>query len=364
VPEEVIATLPEPQLGFSGFISFPQITKRLHSFFPVQHKLGLEFLRRLLGHGALGELESGEEIWKMFPDLLTCRGTIYHPNKFYIDYDGNQLAEPEDIPLDKNPGRPGYINCTYYKILLMNEEFEEAEMVSQYMSAEEVKKQFSEVFPHGKMVREGWDLEHAKKLLNAAFNAISKDEEIDYYHDKDGIWRLKKMGGATRKALDDLYQYAKPDPKQITGLVSDVNLYIAALKYYDDENTHKKMEGWRKLMFWCCQVEEWLAAGLGTVYLRAHVQGIGNQTTRRGCIMADGMPYFAFRLYSHYLPVVDFYVGYKGVDMDTASPYAVAMQKEPEGRLLFKSYVGQNQIRGLNLCDAMNQASSVIVHGF
>jgi len=295
--------------NISPFIS--RISKRFHSFFPHEQKMALYLLRQLLGHGDCGELIAGENIWRGFPDLLTCRGTIYFPNRSYIDADGKELSEPIDIPLEQNPGRPGYDGLTYGQILLANEEFEEFDMLP--ISLEEKQKQFFEVFPDGKIVKHDWNLEKAKGLLQKVFEEIIKDEDISYSEDHNSNLKLEKMGKSTREALDALYDYAKPNPKHTIGLVCDANFYVEALNYYDDYITYKQFQNWQQRVFWCRQVEEWLAGGLGTVYLRPHSQGIGNQVTRVGCILADGSSYLAFRRPVNSVPGVDFFVGYCGL---------------------------------------------------
>src|SRR3990167_801162 len=79
----------------------------------------LDPFRNLLNHGALGELRAAEKIWRLSPDLLTRRGTIYHPNRIY-----DEGKTPVDIPFYQNPGRYKY-NHTVYQIFIMNSEFEE-----------------------------------------------------------------------------------------------------------------------------------------------------------------------------------------------------------------------------------------------
>lgn len=36
---------------------------------------------QILSYGALGELEAAEKLWRKHPELLTCYGTISHPNR-------------------------------------------------------------------------------------------------------------------------------------------------------------------------------------------------------------------------------------------------------------------------------------------
>lgn len=335
----------------SDFISVPQTKKQFYSLFYNERQLGLDFLRRLLSNGALGELEEAENIWRYCRDLLTRRGTIYHPNQCYTPQGKSERVTP--IRLDQNPGRPGYEDRTYLQILFMNEEWDEATKVIEdtKMSYAEVKKQFDEVFPDGKIVKYKWDLEYAKKLLKAVFDAIINDDEINYYRDDKGYYKLEKMGAETRAALNALYKYMKPNPKHKTGLVSDANFYIEALKYYDEDVTFDQFKMWQQQMFWNRQVEEWLAGGLGTIYLRPHAQGIGNPLTRKGCIMNDGTHYFAFRRSSNSLPGVDFFVGYYGRAVRGrwgGDPYRA------RGRF-FKTYVKQTREQGQTLCSDMQR---------
>lgn len=69
-------------LNTSDVFSFFRATPRsLNTVYPPFAQREDHPLRKLLNHAALGELENAEKIWKLFPDLLTCRGTIYHPNR-------------------------------------------------------------------------------------------------------------------------------------------------------------------------------------------------------------------------------------------------------------------------------------------
>lgn len=345
---------------------FFQTAKRFHSLFSVEREMKLDLLRQLLSHGALGELEAAEKIWKKYPDLLTWRGTIYHPNQSYTLRGKDFRVTP--IRLDQSPGRPGYENRTYWQTLIMNEEFKEAEAVGKYMSDEEREKQFAEIFPDGKIVKYGWDLEHAKKLLNAAFNAITKDITISYDTDVDdgyllegwymGHCRPKKMDDATQEALKVLYEYAKPNPKHNIGLVGDANFYIESLKYYDEDVTFKKFRTWSQQVFWNRHVEEWLAGSLGTVYLRSHAQGIGNdRETRKGCIMANRSSYFAFRRPHHSMPSVNFFVGYHGAlwQRRADGPGETRSRADNAYRSRMQSQVTRNRELGQALCRDMQR---------
>ena len=103
--------------------------------------------RNLLSHVALGDWKA-KKIWENDPSLLTCRGTVYHPNRIYDDQ-GNVFF---DVPADQSPGRYKYLDVTPFKIALMNEEWEMATEMSEHIDADEVDKQFLEVFPDRKSV--------------------------------------------------------------------------------------------------------------------------------------------------------------------------------------------------------------------
>ena len=130
------------------FINLPQTSQRFSLLFFNEHQAALNCLRQLLNHGALGELEDAKRIWRAFPDLLTCRGTIFHPNRIYVEGQA-----PIDIPFNLNPGRYKYTNRTFYQILLLNSEFEEAEEVGKLMTQEE-KLSNSNLTFQGNMERE------------------------------------------------------------------------------------------------------------------------------------------------------------------------------------------------------------------
>ena len=296
LPDEVLDVM---AVQSSPILNLSKLSKRFHLFFFDVRPLGLNLLRRLLSHGALGELEAAEIIWRGCPDLLTWRGTIYHPNRIYIDDNDNPLKEPIDISFDQNPGRYKYVDRTFWQILIMNEEYEEAEEVGKLMSDEEKRKQFAEIFPHGEIKKYNFDLKEAKRLLQVVFDEVAKDQLIDGND-------LSKMSKSTREAMLALYAYAKPKSEHDTGLVFDANFYIEALKLYDEKSDQFKK--WDRYKFWCIKVEEWLAGCLGTGYLRPHAQGIGNELSRSGCILANGSSCFAFRRSSHSIRI-GFYIG-------------------------------------------------------
>jgi hypothetical protein len=287
-------------------INLSRTSTRFPLFFFDEHKPALNLLRQLLDHGALGELEDAESLWKLFPDLLTCRGTIYHPNRIYV-----AGQAPVDIPFHQNPGRYKYIKYSFYKILLANSEFEEAEKVGHLMTQEEKQKQFYEVFPDGEIKKYNFDLEEAKRLLQTLFDAVAKDESLKIERDEDGNIKNIIMSDSTREALYKLYVYAKPKSEHDIGLVFDPAFYHEALKLYDEKCGQFKQK-WDRYPFWNICVEEWLAGCLGTGFLRPHSQGLGNPLTRRGCVLADGSSGFAFRRTADSLPGYHLFVGYYG----------------------------------------------------
>lgn len=305
LPNEIIQTELTQQSSISGLINLPQVSKRFRGllFNTEDHRLALRFHRKLLSHAALGEWEQAEEIYQVFPDLVSCKGTIGHPNRTYVEGQA-----PVDIRLDQNLGRYKYVDRSPWQIALMNEEYEEAELMGKFMTDEEKKKQFAEIFPDGEIKKYGFDLEHAKQLLVNLMEKIAKDNSINSND-------FSKMNDETRDALYAVYQYAKQNPNQIhqIGLVSDPNFYLAALTMYDNEANKKFGNNCDKYSFWCIRVEEMLASCLGTGYLRPHAQGIGNdQVHRRGCLLADGSSYFPFRRASLDFLGTHFFVGYYG----------------------------------------------------
>lgn len=300
---DFLSRLPETSKFYSSLYS---------SFLFTERNLAFNLLRKLLGRAALGELEDAESIYKLFPDLLTCRGTIYHPNRCYKDADGHDLATPIDIPFEQNPGRYKYIDRTFYQILLMNSEFEEAEAVGELMTKEEKQKQFNEVFPDGEIKKYDFDLKKAKILLQAVFDAVAQDEILKIERDENHNIKNIIMSDATRKALDALHHYAKPKAEQTIGLVFAPEFYYEALKLYDEKSDSQFKHKCDRYSFWNICVEEWLAGCLGTRFLRPHSQGLGNSLSRRGCVLADGSSVFAFRRSLGSLPGHHLFVGYYG----------------------------------------------------
>lgn len=299
------------QFKAAEFISFPQTAKKYALRFYDEHRLALPLLRKLLNHGALGELEDAESVWRLFPDLLTARGTIFHPNRSYIDTEGRPLSQPIDIPFHQNPGRYKYVGRTFYQILLMNAEFEEAEEVGKLMSLEEKQTQFDEVFPDGEIKKYNFDLEEAKRLLQVLFAAVAKDESLKIVRDEDDNIKNIIMSDLTRKTLYKLYAYAKPKSEHDIGLVFDPEFYHEALKLYEEQSDSQFKQKWDRYPFWNICVEEWLAGCLGTRFLRPHAQGLSNALTRRGGVLEDGSSVFAFRRSSDSLPGSHIFVGYR-----------------------------------------------------
>ena len=323
------------------------------SLFFGGNKPSLNLLRQLLSHGALGELADAEGLWKLFPDLLTCRGTVYHPNRIYV-----AGQAPVDIPFDRNPGRYKYIHRTFYQILLMNSEFEEAEEVGKLMTQEEKQKQFDEVFPDKEIKKYNFDLEEAKKLLQAVFDADAKDEYLRIERDADDNIKNIIMSDSTRKALDKLYAYAKPKSEHEIGLVFDPEFYHEALNLYDEKCPQFKEKRDRST-FWNICVEEWLAGCLGTGFLRPHAQGIGNQSHHRGgCVLADGSSYFAFRRSSDSISGFHLFIARRGSGLTrsrtAASAIAWEVSTAKPTRSLFETYVKQRREQGQTLCSNLH----------
>ena len=277
----------------------------LNTLFKIQNDkpYNRDDLHKLLSHVALGELKQAEKIWSKDPSLLTRYGTVYHPNRIY-----QEGKAPIDISNWQNPGRYKYVNCTAWQIALMNEEYEEAEKMGQFMTEEEKRRQFTEIFPTGNIEKYNKQFEIAKPLLEAAIDAIINDSTIHEYN-------YEQMNEKTRAALQNLYNFVKPLPEHKIGLVFDVNIYVEALKLYEDRFDDIKLsDEWHQRSFWCVRIEEYLAALLSTAYLRRHAEGIGNKEKleRDGCKLSDGSSYFSFRRSSDSLSSFHFFVGYYG----------------------------------------------------
>jgi hypothetical protein len=322
VPDDIMNLLFIYFLNATDSFNLLRTSKNLYvSFKPTIWQLADHPLRKLLSHGALGELDKAKILWEKDPSLLTCYGTVYHPNRSYIDDNGNSLNPPIDIPFAKNPGRYKYINRTFYQILLMNSEFKIAEEVGKLMTHEEQQNQFDEVFPDGEIKKYNFDLEEAKRLLRALFEAIAKDESLRIERDENYNIKNIIMSDSTREALYKLYAYAKPKSEHEIGLVFDPEFYHEALKLYD-EKCGQFNQKWDRYTFWNICVEEWLAGCLGTCFLRPHSQGLGNSASQVGCVLADGSSFFAFRRPSGSVPGEHFYVGYYGGGAGGSAPPA------------------------------------------
>ncbi|HEU5280843.1 MAG TPA: hypothetical protein VFU82_02560 [Gammaproteobacteria bacterium] len=317
-------------LSPSSVMGLTQTSKRYHSLFAANQELlkKRDLLRQALSHAALGELADVEIISRQHPDLLTCYGTVFHPNRHYVEG-----QEPEDIPFHRNPGRYKYTEKTVLQILWMNEEYEAAKPIEDQLGPDEWRRQFFEVFPDGVIKKDNFDLEKAKELLQAVLDALSKDDSINANN-------LDVMNAKTREALDALYAYAKPSNDVTTGLVFDANFYLAALALYETKAYNQFKQQWAKYDFWCIRVEEWLAGCLGTGYFRPHVQGLGNQENRLiGCNLADGTSGFPFRRGCHSVPGADFFVGYYG------GQEAAGGGGRRERRRFFENYVKQKTMQ-------------------
>jgi len=96
-------------------------------------------------------------------------------------------------------------------------------------------------------------------------------------------------------------------------LVFDAKLYIKALRLF--EGKYDQFQRWQQHSFWNVRVEEWLAACLGTAYLRPHAQGTDTYTHRRGCLLSDGSSYFAFRRPNNAVFGFNEFVFYKGINI-------------------------------------------------
>lgn len=307
--------------GIDAFNFFKSARRPLLVAYPMIAQRKDNPLRTLLNQVALGELEAAEKIWKSAPHLLTERGTIYHPNCTYV------AGQPtKDIPFQKNPGRYKYVKCTALQILLMNAEFEEAKRMAKLMPIEAVQKQVEEVFPDGEIKKYAFDLNKAQKLLKAVFNAVSKDKRLKIERDTNYNIKNILISDATRLALMQLYTYTKPRSEHEKGLVFDPQFYLAALNLYDDllnRSYNFRMQTIEGNAFWNICVEEWLAGCLGTFFLRAHSQGLDNLPDRRGCVLSDGSPYFAFRRAEDSLPGATIFVGSSGKRDSGRGPYWV-----------------------------------------
>lgn len=334
---------------------FEQQRKQINTLFKIQDKpYNSKDLHNLLSHTALGEWKQAEAIWSNDPSLLTRCGTIYHPNRIYQNRFYQKCKPPIEIPTWQNLGRYKYANCTAWQIAMMNEEYEEAELMGKMMTEEEKQRQFLEIFPKGKIKKYNNKFKITKKILDAAFVAITSDDKID---END----LEKMNEKTHEALRKLYDLLTPPPEHKKGLVFDVNIYLYALKLYD--RGYFKLNEWNHHSFWRIRVEEVIASVLGTGFLRVHSPGLGNVEDkndnidaklikRDGCKLKDGSSYFAFRRSSKSIPGTHFFVGYFGQRGWGARPgFRVTSS--------FSKLVKQKQNQGQNYAAVFTQSSIV-----
>ena|SRR3990167_172279 len=292
-------------------------------------------LHKLLSHAALGEWKQAEAIWSNDPSLLTRCGTVYQPNRIY-----EMGKKPIDIPVWQNPGRYKYVDCTAWQIALMNGEYEEAINMGHFMTEEEKRKQFTEVFPTGKIEKYNNAFNKAKQLLEAVIDAIIDDSTINENN-------LEKMNKNTRNALQNLYEFVKPALEHKTGLVFDVNIYVEALRLYEAKlynflpNKNKDQRS-----FWTIRIEEYLAALLGTADLRRHAKGVwyNERSERDGCKLCNNSSYFSFHRSSRSLPGLHFSVSSDGRELWGNKPsYFIHLRADSKN---FSGFVSRrNQIR-------------------
>jgi hypothetical protein len=304
-----------------------------------------EDLHKVLSHAAVGEWNQAKEVWLKDPSLLTRCGTVYRLNRIY-----QEDKAPIDIPTWQNPGRPNYKDCTAFQIACANEEWEEVEQMGALMTQEEKQRQFLELFPTGNIEEYNNKFDGAKKLLEAVFAAVIQDSTIDQSN-------LEKMNEKTREALLKLYDFVMPAREHKVGLVFDVNIYIEALKLYEDKIDDFRLPNqWYQRSFWCTRIEEYIASLLGTAYLRRHAKGKGingidsEKVARDGCKLSDGSSVFAFRRSPNSIPGFHIFVGYSGEpDARVRQVYSWAVADA------FKTYVEQKQKLGQSYAEVCRQ---------
>jgi hypothetical protein len=103
--------------------------------------------------------------------------------------------------------------------------------------------------------------------------------------------------------------------------VSDPAAYEAALTIYD--NRQRQFPSGDQQSFWNIRVEEAIASSLSTGYLRPHSQGLGNKTSRGGCLLADKSSYFPFRRMDDSIPGFYFRVNIYGAPGSRRPDYLV-----------------------------------------
>jgi hypothetical protein len=279
LPDDIMLVLLGRYLtNLVDIINLAKTTKNRYGFY--QNNQEAILLNTLLTHAVFGEWKAARKIWERCPNILKLKGSVKHR-------------------FDKNH--------TAYQIAWRNEEDDIIAEMNKFLSPEEQKKQFDEIFPDGKLIKHNWDFETAKKLLQNVFDAVIKDTVID-----EGNMSL--MNDETRKALQALHDYLNPDKSAQTGLVCDVRIYQQALSCYEDN--FYAFRDWNRRTFWCIRVEEMIATFLSTGYLRAHCQGICNVVERgqkvndAGCILSNGSSYF--RCTEDFLPGFHFFVNIFG----------------------------------------------------
>jgi len=233
---------------------------------------------KLLTHAVFGEWRAAREIWTKYPDILKLKGSV----KRCYEYNDH----------------------TAYQIAWRNEEDDIIAEMNKFLSYEEQKKQFDEIFPDRKLIKHNWSFEKAIQLLQAVCEAVIKDTVIC---END----MSLMDDETRIALQELCDYLNPDKSGQckTGLVCDVTIYLQASNFYEDRIVPFYGNNWRALRtFWCIRVQEMIATFLSTGYLRAHCQGMygivagrypydcsgmkAREVNDAGCILSNGSSYF------------------------------------------------------------------------
>jgi hypothetical protein len=260
---------------------------------------------KLLTHAVFGEWRAAREIWTKYPDILKLKGSV----KRCYEYNDH----------------------TAYQIAWRNEEDDIIAEMNKFLSYEEQKKQFDEIFPDGKLIKHNWSFDKAIQLLQALCDAVIKDTVIC---END----MSLMNDETRIALQALCDYLNPDKSGQckTGLVCDVTIYLQASNFYQDKIVPLRERNRRT--FWCIRVQEMIATFLSTGYLRAHCQGIysivtgsdayecwglgGRKVNDAGCILSNGLSYF--RCTEGFRPGFNFCVdvsGYVSSPFDTRGNY-------------------------------------------
>jgi|GEM_PF-3221101 len=282
LPDELLRMIGE-QLSSSDVICLTNTSKHWHSFFSDDRRQALEKLHRLLKHGVLREHKDAENIWRANPGLLTYPGTIEFLNRSHIGVDGKPLNEFIDISFYQNPGRPKNTGRTFYQILIRNSEFKEAIKVGKHMTLGEKQKQFHEIFPDREMKKYNFDLDEVKRLLENFSNKLSKDKIITDGNNPD------EMSASTQIALHAIYDYAKLQLEDETGIIFDPRFLQEAMRLHDKDCTFRKFKNnFGKYRLWRVRVEGWLRECSGTGYLHP----ISSQDFK-DCNLADGSSCFA-----------------------------------------------------------------------